>query len=150
MKAFGRRGFVGIALGLALAGCAALPTPFCLHEINAVQDALEAAAAAATAHDWEAFAACFEERATAVRFTERLRKRLGVEPAAVTLSRLRVETLQGDRATARAFVSVEPPLVPENAVASWAEFLLAKRAGRWQIVSVEPPRLHKWEGVYRR
>lgn len=147
---FGRKAFVMIALGLVLAGCVALPTPFCLHEINAVQDTLEMAASAATAHDWEAFAACFEERATAVRLVERHRERLGVEPAAVTLSQLRVETLQGDRATARAFVTVEPPLASGCAVASWVEFHLTKRAGRWLIAVVGTPRLHKWEGIYRR
>lgn len=147
---FARTAFALLAPGLALLGCASLPMPLCLHEINAVQDTLETAATAATAHDWEAFTACFEERATAARLIERGRARFGVEPAAVRLAQLRVETLQGDAATASAPVTIEPPLAPERAFTSWAEFHLTKRAGQWRIERVHSPRLHKWEGIYRR
>ncbi len=137
-------GIVVLAAG-ALAGCAALPTPLCLHEINAIQEVLQASAEAASAGDWKTFAEAFERDSAARRAMGGLRG-VGVAPAPITLSEVCVETLEGDRATARALVAVRPAVGAEPAVSAWAEFRLVRRGGRWLIRDVVSPDIRRWKG----
>lgn len=143
--AFSPRGVALLATIGAMGGCATLSEPFRLHEISAIQDTLSASAKAASVHDWEAFAETFDQDSVARRAMERYSKEIGVGPASVTLSQLRVETLEGEHATARAFVVVEPIAEGEAALAAWVEFHLVQREGRWLISEVDSPTIHRWK-----
>lgn len=130
----------------ALAGCAALPTPLCLHEANAFQEVLQASAKTVSAGDRGAFAEAFERDSAARRAMGGLRV-AGLGPIPVTRSEARVKTLEGNRTAARALVAVRPAVGAKPAVSAWVEFRLARRGGRRLIRDVVSPDIRRWKGL---
>ncbi len=141
--------FICALASLGLVGCAALISPFCLYEVNAIESMLVEVTELLAARDWEQLVTSYERPELARRVIDECQELYGCIPICLELTELQVTTLQPDRATVRTVVIAARAEKPEKPIASTAvEIILIKRDGRWIIRDVIKPKINKWKGLY--